>query len=89
MTVSTFLLIAGLLTPAWFSAIRLFQLFFRGKLGSRAIVWFYALSFVWIVGGVLFLSAITIPSGIPYGFVLLNAAMIADGLSSDKTGAKQ
>lgn len=95
MTVSTFLIVALPLLPAWFPAIRLFQFFLQRKLQPRTVVWLYALSFLWTAGGVLFLFVIGVPSGIPYGLILLIAwplliaAMIADGPSSKKTGAKQ
>lgn len=79
-------LIAILLTPAWFPAIRLAFLQFRGQLEFRPFIVLYLLSFVWTVGGISFLWLGKAPSGILYGVVLLIAwllfifALLADSL---------
>lgn len=88
--IDSFVLIAILLTPAWFPTIRLAFLQFRGQLKMRPFVVFYLLTFFWTVGGISFLWLGKVPSGILYGFVLLIGwllflvALLADSLPNKR-----
>lgn len=88
--IKSFVLISLLLTPAWFSAIRLAFLQFRGQLKLRPFVVFYLLTFLLTVGGISFLWLVKVPSGIPYGVVILVGwslfllALLADSLPNTR-----
>ncbi len=88
--IESFVLIGLLLTPAWFSAIRLAFLQFRGRLKFRSFGVFYLLTFLLTFGGISFLWLVKVPSGIPYGVVLIVGwllflfALLADSLPNTR-----
>lgn len=88
--IDSFVLIAILLPPVWFSAIRLAFLQFRGLFKLRPFVVFYLLTFVWTVAGISLLWVVKVPSGIPYGLVILIGwilflfALLADSLPNKR-----
>ncbi len=71
--IESIVLIVLLMLPAWFPAVRLGYMLSRGKFQIRPFVVLYLLSFSWTLGGVLFSWIAKVPSGIPYGIVLLIA----------------
>jgi hypothetical protein len=67
-----YVVLGFLLTPIWLPLLR-FAILWRASetRWNRARNWAFAVTLAWSGGGVLFLWASNMPSGIPYGIVLL------------------